>query len=190
MLLRSDNADRRLSPIAVELGLLDSRHGTAVAHKEERIRAAVALLHSHRHPDDQAPLATWLRRPGTLLEPMLRDDVVRATCPALIAMALTPSERSEVEAEVVYDGYIKRQAMEEERMRRLEHQTIPKGFDYGALTGLSNEARQQLVARQPLTLGEASRLSGVRPADVHLVLTMVRRSAGDRPAAAFTTPHN
>ena len=170
LLLRSDNADRRLSPLAVELGLLDGAHGQRVATKEERIRGAVKILDSHRH-EDGAPLSTWLRRPGTQL-----DDLIDRA-PALAELALHPDERSEVEAEVRYAGYIERQRMEVERMRRMEHQKIPRTYDYHGLTGLSHEARGMLDTRRPLTLGEASRIPGVRPADLHLLLTSLRKSA-------------
>lgn len=170
LLLRSDNADRRLSPLAVELGLLDETQGQRVATKEERIRTAVQILDSHRH-EDGAPLSTWLRRPGTQLDDLL------GCAPALAELALHPDERSEVEAEVRYAGYIERQRMEVERMRRMEHQKIPRTYDYQRLTGLSHEARSVLETRRPLTLGEASRIPGVRPADLHLLLTSLRKSA-------------
>ena len=172
LLLRSDNADRRLTRCAVELGLLDRAQGERVAEKERRIRAAIAILHSHHK--DGASLSTWLRRPGTEIE-----DLV-SWAPTLTDLALGPDELSEVEAEVRYAGYVERQRMEVERMQRMEHQKIPGGFDYSALTGLSHEARSMLETRRPLTLGEASRIPGVRPADVHLLLTSLRRSASLR----------
>ncbi|MBZ0151531.1 MAG: tRNA uridine-5-carboxymethylaminomethyl(34) synthesis enzyme MnmG, partial [Planctomycetes bacterium] len=81
----------------------------------------------------------------------------------------------EVEAEVKYAGYIERQAMEVERLQRMEQKRIPTAFDYSRVTGLSHEARARLEQRRPLTLGEASRLAGVRQADVQLLLVMLGR---------------
>ena len=90
-------------------------------------------------------------------------------------MMLTAAELAEVEAEVKYEGYIKRQAMEVERLQRLESHRIPAGFDYEQIAGISSEARARLEQRRPLTLGEASRIAGVRQADVQLLMVVMRR---------------
>jgi tRNA uridine 5-carboxymethylaminomethyl modification enzyme len=177
LLLRSDNADRRLTPLAERLGLVPADVGTAVREKERRIAAAVRLLDTVRA--DGRTLAESLRRPAVHLE-----DLVAANA-TLAAMALSPAEMSEVEAEVKYAGYVERQALEVERLRRMEHKRIPAGFDYAAIPGLSNEARGRLLQRRPLTLGEASRIAGVRPADVNLLLVLLaRRERGGAAAAA------
>lgn len=167
LLLRSDNADRRLTALGERLGLVGGEQAGAVRHKEERIRAAKQLLDTVRR--DGRTLTEWLRRP----EVGVAD--VAAWSPAFAAMALSPAERSEVEAEVKYAGYVDRQAMEVERLRRLEQKRIPADFDYAAVPGLSNEARARLLQRRPLTLGEASRIAGVRQADVQLLLVMLAR---------------
>jgi len=91
------------------------------------------------------------------------------------AFGLSPAELAEVEAEVKYAGYIDRQAMEVARLKRMEERRIPPSFDYAAVTGLSHEARARLQQRRPLTLGEASRLAGVRQADVQLLLVKLGR---------------
>ena len=96
--------------------------------------------------------------------------------PRLRQLGLNATEISEVEAEIKYAGYIKRQAKEVERMRRLEGRRIPQGIDYDSVPGLSLEARERLAARQPQTLGEASRIPGVRPADLNLLLVTLARS--------------
>jgi tRNA uridine 5-carboxymethylaminomethyl modification enzyme len=88
---------------------------------------------------------------------------------------LSPQELAEVEAEVKYEGYIKRQAMEVERLQRMEQRRIPDQFDYARVPGLSSEARARLQQRRPLTLGEASRVAGVRQADVQLLLVVLSR---------------
>ena len=94
---------------------------------------------------------------------------------ALSPVVLTADERSEVEAEAKYAGYLVRQDREVERMRQLEGKTIPEAIDYAAVRGLSNEARARLAARRPRTVGEASRLPGVTPADVQLLLVVTSR---------------
>jgi tRNA uridine 5-carboxymethylaminomethyl modification enzyme len=167
LLLRSDNADRRLTPIGEKLGLVGAVQASAVREKEARIRAARKLLDLVRR--EGRTLTEWLRRP----EVGTRD--IAAWNETFAAMALSPAELAEVEAEVKYAGYIDRQAMEVERLQRLEQKAIPADFDYTRVLGLSNEARARLLQRRPLTLGEASRTAGVRQADVQLLLVMLAR---------------
>ncbi|MCB9877190.1 MAG: tRNA uridine-5-carboxymethylaminomethyl(34) synthesis enzyme MnmG [Planctomycetes bacterium] len=167
LLLRSDNADRRLTALGERYGLVDDAQADAARQKEQRIRAALGWLANARR--ERKTLQEWLRRPEVTVADVLAAD------PTFAAMALSPAELAEVEAEVKYDGYIKRQAMEVERLQRLEARRIPERFDYERLPGLSNEARARLVQRRPLTLGEASRIAGVRPADVQLLLVVLGR---------------
>ena len=171
LLLRSDNADRRLSPIARRLGLLDGAAADRVADKERRIAAARGVLATTRR--GARTLEELLRRPEVSLGDLAGEHA------AVAALALAPEERSEVEAEVKYAGYIRRQDRDVERMRRMEAKRIPATLDYHGVTGLSAEARERLLARRPLTVGEASRIPGVRPADVNLLLAVMR---GLRPA--------
>ncbi|MBM4061825.1 MAG: tRNA uridine-5-carboxymethylaminomethyl(34) synthesis enzyme MnmG [Planctomycetes bacterium] len=167
LLLRSDNADRRLTPIGERLGLVEPAQADAVREKERRIRAARQLCAVVRR--DGRTLEEWLRRPEVTTAELC------AWNPTFAALALSPAELAGVEAEVKYAGYVERQAMEVERLVRLEHKRIPAGFDYAALPGLSNEARARLLQRRPLTVGEASRVAGVRQADVQLLLVALAR---------------
>ncbi|MFO1052439.1 MAG: tRNA uridine-5-carboxymethylaminomethyl(34) synthesis enzyme MnmG [Planctomycetota bacterium] len=164
--LRSDNADRRLAEAARRIGILAIDDHERVALKERRIADALRRLASTRH--EGRPLLDRLRRP----EIGIADDLVAA---ALSPVVLTADERSEVEAEAKYAGYLVRQDREVERMRQLEGKTIPEAIDYAAVRGLSNEARARLAARRPRTVGEASRLPGVTPADVQLLLVVTSR---------------
>jgi tRNA uridine 5-carboxymethylaminomethyl modification enzyme len=161
LLLRSDNADRRLTPIARELGLVSESDWERTCAKEQRIRAAVTRLRAVR--SGEKTLEELLRRPEVDIEEAVIAE-------ALQPLGLSPDERSEVEAEVKYAGYVARQAVQVERMRRLEARAIPPGFDAAAVRGLSNEARDRIARRRPLTVGEASRLPGVTPADVQVLL--------------------
>jgi tRNA uridine 5-carboxymethylaminomethyl modification enzyme len=167
LLLRSDNADRRLTPLGERLGLVGREQADAVRDKERRIRAARSWLDLQRR--DGRTLTEWLRRPEVSTADVAAWDAQFA------AMGLGPAELAEVEAEVKYEGYIERQAMEVARLQRMEQRRIPSAFDYGRLPGLSNEARARLQQRQPLTLGEASRIAGVRQADVQLLLVALGR---------------
>ncbi|MCB9887090.1 MAG: tRNA uridine-5-carboxymethylaminomethyl(34) synthesis enzyme MnmG [Planctomycetes bacterium] len=167
LLLRSDNADRRLTPLGERLGLVDPAAAAAVRDKEHRIRGALRWLEQARRQG--RTLTEWLRRPEVTTADLLAWDETFA------GMTLSSAELNEVEAEVKYAGYIDRQAMEVERLQRLEGKRIPDAFDYVALPGLSNEARARLQQRRPLTLGEASRIAGVRQADVQLLLVAISR---------------
>jgi len=167
LLLRSDNADRRLTPLGEQWGLVAPEQADKVRQKEANIRAALRWLDLNRR--DQKTLTEWLRRPEVGTADILAWDE------GFSGMGLTATELAEVEAEVKYAGYIKRQAMEVERLKRLEQRRIPEQFDYEQVPGLSSEARSRLVQRRPLTLGEASRVAGVRQADVQLLLVVLSR---------------
>lgn len=167
LLLRSDNADRRLTPLGERLGLVGAPAAAAVRSKEQRIASARAWLDLQR--SSGRTLTEWLRRPEVTVAQLVEQDAT------LAAMELTPAELAEVEAEVKYAGYIDRQAMEVARCKRMEERRIPAAFDYHRVPGLSNEARSRLVQRQPLTLGEASRIAGVRQADLQLLLVVLSR---------------
>ncbi|MEM7198702.1 MAG: tRNA uridine-5-carboxymethylaminomethyl(34) synthesis enzyme MnmG [Planctomycetota bacterium] len=179
LLLRADNADRRLGAVGRRLGLLDETAFARVARKESRIAAARAQLRAARHHG--ASLEELLRRPEVGVA------AVSALSPSLAALRLSPEELSEVEAEVKYEGYIRRQEREVERLRAMESRRLPAWLDYASVTGLSAEGRERLATRQPLTLGEASRLAGVTPADLNLLLAVVARGP-DRPAAGVLAP--
>ena len=168
LLLRSDNADRRLTPLGEQWGVVSSELADKARQKEANIRAAKRWLDMTRREDGKT-LTEWLRRPEVGVADVLARDET------FCGMQLTPAELAEVEAEVKYEGYIKRQAMEVERLKRLESRRIPERFDYAEVTGLSAEARARLEQRRPLTLGEASRVAGVRQADVQLLLVVLSR---------------
>jgi len=168
LLLRSDNADRRLTPLGEQWGIVSSEQADKARQKEANIRAARKWLDMTRR-DDGKTLTEWLRRPEITVAEVLAADETFA------GMQLSAAELAEVEAEVKYEGYIKRQAMEVERLKRLESRRIPERFDYAKVTGLSAEALARLEQRRPLTLGEASRVAGVRQADVQLLLVVLSR---------------
>ncbi len=168
LLLRSDNADRRLSPLGHRLGLLSSTEADAVAAKERRIEDVVQRLETTYRRDAKS-LASVLRRPETRLAGLLASE------PSLADLQLSPTLITEIEAEIKYHGYIRRQAREVEKMQRMHSRSIPRDFDFHSIPALSAEARDCLSARQPLTMGEASRIPGVRPADLNRLLAILCR---------------
>ncbi|HUT32760.1 MAG TPA: tRNA uridine-5-carboxymethylaminomethyl(34) synthesis enzyme MnmG [Planctomycetota bacterium] len=172
LLLRQDNADRRLMPHARRLGLCDDALWDALQAKERAIRETLDYL-ARRHYDG-LPLHRWLRRPGTTFASLEEMD------PPLAERRLSEAVREQVEIEVKYEGYIARQQLEVERLRRMEGRAIPDAFDYASLPELSAEARDKLAQLRPATLGQASRIAGVSPADVALLMVHVERAAGRR----------
>jgi len=184
LLLRQDNADLRLTPIGYELGLISRERYDATERKRQAIQDELTRLattwlrptHSINAAlvaaglpslDDGANALALLRRPD------VGYALVQATAPA--PERLPSHIIAEIETEAKYAGYIARQQTEVERMARLEDRRIPAGFDYHGVRGLRNEAREQLVSNRPLTVGQASRLPGVTPADVTILLVYLER---------------
>lgn len=168
LLLRQDNADRRLMPHARRLGLCDDALWGELQAKERAIADARAFLAARFHEGHS--LVQWLRRPGMTLAQLGQ------LAPEVAGLALTDAARDQVEIEVKYEGYIERQKMEVERLRSMESRVIPGAFAYEALHELSAEAREKLARLRPATLGQASRIAGVSPADVALLMVHVERA--------------
>jgi tRNA uridine 5-carboxymethylaminomethyl modification enzyme len=170
LLLRHDNADRRLTPLGRRAGLVSDAAWQRLQRKEEQIRTLTEHLRSRRHGSDT--LERCLRRPDVDwyrlcdLDPSLRQW----DCPADVI--------EQVELETKYAGYIERQAAQVERFHRLESKPIPAHFDYAALPQLRAEAKEKLARIRPANLGQASRISGICPADLAVVLIYL---GGARP---------
>src|SRR5579884_1914560 len=162
LLLRHDNADRRLTPLGRRIGLVDDPAWRRLQEKERAIADLSDYLRTHRHDGDS--LETWLRRTETTWEE------VRALSPALRELTVSRSAVEQVILEAKYSGYIHRQAEQVERFQRLESRPIPAHFDYTAVPQLRAEAREKLSRIRPLNLGQASRISGISPADLAVLL--------------------
>jgi len=154
LLLRTDNADRRLMRHGHALGLI--RDLSALDRKEREIEAAKAFL-----------------RRGRLDRVLKRPEMTAAQIPGLAALA-SPGALEQLEIELKYEGYIKRQLADIERARRLEDRPIPSKFDFARVRHLRNEAREKLSRVRPATLGQASRIAGVTPADVQVLMVHLR----------------
>lgn len=159
LLLRSDNADRRLMRHGHALGLLPDI--SAFERKEREIRALAALLRK-KHLD------RVLRRPEANLRDLLADH------PEIHDISSAPEVYEQVEIDLKYEGYIDRQIEDVERFRRLEERRIPEGFDFARVRHLRNEARDKLARVRPTSLGQASRIAGVTPADIQVLMVHLR----------------
>ncbi|MHB1422246.1 MAG: tRNA uridine-5-carboxymethylaminomethyl(34) synthesis enzyme MnmG [Gemmataceae bacterium] len=162
LLLRHDNADRRLTPIGRRIGLVCEEAWDRLQRKEFAIATLMDYLHNHRH--DNATLAQWLRRTE------IEWEQIVAMNRGLLALQTPPDALEQVILEAKYSGYIHRQAEQIERFQRMESRPIPAHFDYAAVPQLRAEAREKLSRIRPLNLGQASRISGISPADLAILL--------------------
>ncbi|MBX3636567.1 MAG: tRNA uridine-5-carboxymethylaminomethyl(34) synthesis enzyme MnmG, partial [Rubrivivax sp.] len=210
--LREDNADLRLTPAGRELGLVDDDRWTAFERKRERLERELQRLRSTwlrpatlpaeaaerllgKALEREYSLADLLRRPGVDFDRVCEAAAVAAH-PAAVSRETLRAEYGAGEADAVieqaeiavkYAGYIDKQNDEVERSQALEHLKLPEDLDYGQVTALSFEVRQKLARHRPATLGQASRISGVTPAAVSLLLVHLKKGrfrGFDAPAAA------
>ena len=183
LILREDNADLRLTEKGRQLGLVDDQRWAAFSDKRERIeRESERLGGAFIHPGTPAAitLENKLKRPlnreYSLLELLRRPEMTYHDLAGLVGAAEThPQVAEQVEIQIKYQGYIDRQTDEIERMRRYENTRIPTALDYALIEGLSNELKQKLRAARPETLGQASRIQGMTPAAVSLLLVYMKK---------------
>jgi tRNA uridine 5-carboxymethylaminomethyl modification enzyme len=162
LLLRHDNADRRLTRLGRRVGSVGAADWDRFEAKERGIAALQAELVAARSDGDT--LATWLRRTE------VEWGAVCARHPVLRVWDDRPEVVEQVVLEAKYSGYVDRQAAEVERFRRLEGRAIPARFDYDAVPQLRHEAREKLSRVRPTSLGQAGRISGITPADLAMLL--------------------
>ena len=160
LLLRHDNADRRLTPIGRRVGLVNDADWRRLERKEMAIAGLSECLRSQKHEADT--LEKWLKRTETTWEQ------IESWSPDLARFA--PELVEQVVLEAKYAGYIDRQAAQVERFQRLEGKPIPPTFDYHAIPQLRCEAKEKLQTIRPASLGQASRISGIHPADLAVLL--------------------
>ncbi|HLQ77464.1 MAG TPA: FAD-dependent oxidoreductase, partial [Terriglobia bacterium] len=174
--LRIDNADRRLTPMGHEIGLVTENHWNAYVERVSRIDALRERLDYprqdaehpyyvsrgvtlHRHPT----LASMLRRPDISLEELVREGLV-------VGDQLRREDLMAIETAIKYEGYMRRQDREVARLRKAESRRIPAGLDYVSMAGLSREIVEKLTRIRPESIAQASRIPGVTPASVSIVL--------------------
>ncbi len=168
LLLRSDNADARLTPIGRRLGLVDDVRWRRF-EQTERLKDLVrqTLVSGQRAG---RPLMEWLRRPEIGIDELVDRAAVRPYAGPLLDRAMQG-----IEIEVKYGGYIERQQRQIERFRQMESRPIPPGLDFSAIDELRPEARERLTALAPRSIGQASRISGINPADLTILMVYIDR---------------
>ena len=181
---RQDNADWRLTPVGYEIGLVSRERYEAVLEKYRRVETELNRLEhtgaaptpeleaflaakGETFPQSGAKLASLLRRPGISYDELAPFDPQRPDLPRLVT--------EQVEIRLKYDGYIQRQNRQIKEFQRMEHHALPADVDYSEIQSLRIEARQKLNQIRPLNLGQASRISGVSPADLAALIFWLER---------------
>lgn len=185
LLLRQDNADERLTPIGYKMGLISDDRYKRFVEKQKKIEQEIERLKAvkvpptehvnqklakyNEHIDRGMKLAELVKRPNIDYKVLKEIDKETAE------LDLTPEIYEEAEIKIKYDGYIKRQNQQVETLDRLEKIKIPADIDYNRLDHISTETKEKLAKVRPATLAQASRIGGVKPADISVLMVMLGR---------------
>ncbi|HIK55960.1 MAG TPA: tRNA uridine-5-carboxymethylaminomethyl(34) synthesis enzyme MnmG [Synechococcales cyanobacterium M55_K2018_004] len=194
LLLRSDNADQRLTPLGREIGLIDDRRWELFTRKQANITAEKERLHETRVKEHESlgqqivadtkqaikgsiTLADLLRRPGFHYVDLDRYGLGNS--------ALTQVEREGTEIDIKYAGYLQRQQHQIDQIAKQANRPLPADLDYHSISTLSKESREKLSQVRPLTIGQAARIGGVNPADVNALLVYLEVRSRQLEAGAI-----
>lgn len=186
LILREDNADLRLTAKGRELGLVDDERWRIFSEKQELVEEEIKRLKTTRISPEamtEEEALRVLKKPlskvSSLYDILRRPEVSYDSLTSLSAAGDKLNDRvaaEQVEIQTKYAGYIKRQLEEIEKLKRYENKLIPQNFDYSQMHALSTEVREKLQTGQPETIGQASRIPGVTPAAVSLLLIFLKKS--------------
>ena len=189
ILLRQDNADLRLTPKGYELGLISEKRWRAFCEKKSAVESLISFayrqsikpdeINGYLEKHDSEPVAQGCKLYNLLLRNIFTFSVLRGLLPVLekfiVENRISDEAVEEAEIQIKYKGYIEREKFIAEKLHRLEDIRIPEGFDYASIQALTIEARQKLTRIRPATIGQASRIPGVSPADVSVLLVKFGR---------------
>ncbi|MCU7557918.1 tRNA uridine-5-carboxymethylaminomethyl(34) synthesis enzyme MnmG [Macrococcus capreoli] len=184
LLLRHDNADLRLTEIGKEIGLIDDARYAKFIAKKEAISEEINRLTNIRIKPNEQTQAMIASRGGTALKDgILAIDLLRRpemdyhSVASLIDSEITVDEAvaEQVEIQTKYEGYIQKSLQQVEKVKRMENKKIPENIDYDDIHSLATEARQKLKEVKPLSIAQASRISGVNPADISILLVYIEQ---------------
>lgn len=185
LLLRQDNADERLTPIGHKMGLISDERYKRFCDKQEKIAQEIERMKAHKvspaqevnavlakydeHMDKGMKLAELIKRPN--IDYKVLKEIDKETRD----LGLSPEIYEEASIKIKYDGYIKRQNQQVDTLDRLEKIKIPENINYDEIGHISTETREKLAKVRPATLAQASRIGGVKPADISVLMVMLKR---------------
>lgn len=184
LLLRHDNADLRLTDIGRKIGLIKEERYSAFLLKKEAIEAEKKRLNSVIiKPNEQtqelirraggSELKDGIRASDLIKRPEMNYEHIQALAPADENISGEIAEQ--VEIQIKYEGYIEKSLQQVEKLKKMENKKIPENIDYDAISGIASEARQKLKEVRPLSMAQASRISGVNPADISILLVYMEQ---------------
>jgi len=184
LIVREDNADNRLSPYGHQLGLLSDQDYGKVVEKYEAIKNEIEHLRTTKIPPgtpldeiledaQSAPLKQSISLYDLLKRPEINYNMISDFDGTL--NSLGPQVIAQIEYEIKYEGFIHRQQKEVEKFRHIEYIRIPEGFDFNGIPGLSKEITEKLNRFNPITLGQANRISGVTPSAIALLMIYLKK---------------
>ncbi|QSB11737.1 tRNA uridine-5-carboxymethylaminomethyl(34) synthesis enzyme MnmG [Lysinibacillus fusiformis] len=184
LLLRHDNADLRLVELAYKMGMIPQERYASFNEKKELIENEIARLREVIIKPNEATqsvirsvggseLKDGIRGADLLKRPEMHYELISSLIPAEIE--LTDEVKEQIEIQLKYEGYIEKALQQVEKLHKMENKKIPENIDYDAISGLATEARQKLKQVTPLSIAQASRISGVNPADISILLVYIEQ---------------
>ncbi|MET0958712.1 MAG: tRNA uridine-5-carboxymethylaminomethyl(34) synthesis enzyme MnmG [Psychrobacillus psychrotolerans] len=184
LLLRHDNADLRLLEIGYEIGLVPESRYSKFLEKKKRVEDELVRLRSTMIKPNEvtqaliksvagSELKDGIRAADLLKRTEMNYDLVAQLSPSEVELSI--EEKEQVEIQVKYEGYIEKSLQQVEKLKKMEDKKIPENIDYNAINGIATEAKQKLMQVRPLSIAQASRISGVNPADISILLIYIEQ---------------